>query len=209
MSAIEDNLRIAPETNSETDTDAQVQTMKTADVDILIVPGWAGSEPDHWQSRWENRLATARKIEQDDWHTPKRSDWTARIIAEVRATTRPVVLVAHSLGVHAVAHASAELKDSGVVGAFLVTPPSEHAIRAIPGIDPDFAPFHAASLPFKAVLIASRDDPYATYEETSALGDIWGAKLVDAGMSNHINTASGHGPWPEGLMSFAAFLQTL
>ena len=36
-----------------------------------------------------------------------------------------------------------------------------------------------------------------------------GAKLVDAGFSGHINTESGHGPWPEGLMCLAAFLKTL
>ena len=34
--------------------------MKTADVDILIVPGWQDSGPDHWQSRWERSLKTAK-----------------------------------------------------------------------------------------------------------------------------------------------------
>lgn len=183
--------------------------MKTADLDILIIPGWSGSGPDHWQSRWEQKLSTARRIDQTDWHTPKLNDWTARIINEVRAATRPVVLVAHSLGVHAVAHAVRELADANIAGAFLVTPPSERAIRAIPGIDAAFAPFATTPLPFPSVLVASRDDPYATYEEAETLGQIWGAKLVDAGASGHINAASGHGPWPEGLMSFAAFLQSL
>jgi predicted alpha/beta hydrolase family esterase len=36
-----------------------------------------------------------------------------------------------------------------------------------------------------------------------------GAKLIDAGFSGHINSESGHGPWPEGVMRFAAFLKTL
>ena len=41
--------------------------MRTSDADILMVPGWNGSGPDHWQSRWERNLKTARRIEQDDW----------------------------------------------------------------------------------------------------------------------------------------------
>jgi len=36
-----------------------------------------------------------------------------------------------------------------------------------------------------------------------------GAELIDAGFSGHINSESGHGPWPEGLMRFAGFLKTL
>ena len=39
--------------------------MKTADCDILIVPGLGGSDEDHWQARWASRLATARLVEQD------------------------------------------------------------------------------------------------------------------------------------------------
>jgi uncharacterized protein len=35
------------------------------------------------------------------------------------------------------------------------------------------------------------------------------AELADAGLSGHINSESGHGPWPEGLMRFATFLKPL
>ncbi|MEE8098948.1 MAG: alpha/beta hydrolase, partial [Hyphomicrobium sp.] len=34
--------------------------MRTTDVDILIVPGWLGSGPDNWQSRWVRNLKTAK-----------------------------------------------------------------------------------------------------------------------------------------------------
>jgi predicted alpha/beta hydrolase family esterase len=33
--------------------------------------------------------------------------------------------------------------------------------------------------------------------------------LSDAGESGHINIASGHGPWPEGLLQFGQFLKKL
>jgi len=58
-------------------------------------------------------------------------------------------------------------------------------------------------------VIASRDDPYALYEASEAFAAALGAELADAGLSGHINSESGHGPWPEGLMRFAAFLKTL
>lgn len=183
--------------------------MKTSDLDILIVPGWSGSGPDHWQTRWQEKLSTARRIEQDDWHTPKRDDWTARIVETAHTASRPVLLVAHSLGAVAVAHAAPLLADANVAGAFLVTPPAERAIRSIPGIDAAFAPYPRDPLPFPVALVASRTDPYATYEETADLGEAWGARVIDAADSGHINAASGHGPWPEGLMSFAGFLKKL
>ena len=49
--------------------------MKTADVDILIIPGWSSSGPDHWQTRWETRLPNARRVEQEDWYKPTRDGW--------------------------------------------------------------------------------------------------------------------------------------
>jgi predicted alpha/beta hydrolase family esterase len=45
--------------------------MKAADADILIVPGVNGSGPDHWQTRWERKLSTARRVEQADWDSPR------------------------------------------------------------------------------------------------------------------------------------------
>ena len=46
--------------------------MKTSDVDIVIVPGWQDSGPEHWQSRWAKSLKTARRVVQDDWDNPNR-----------------------------------------------------------------------------------------------------------------------------------------
>src|SRR5690606_20989209 len=79
--------------------------MRTSDVDILIVPGWSSSGPDHWQTRWERNLKTARRVDQEDWFRPDKDKWVGRIISAVAAATRPAVLVAHSVGVPAVVHA--------------------------------------------------------------------------------------------------------
>jgi uncharacterized protein len=182
--------------------------MRTADVDIIIAPGLTGGTPDHWYSRWEEKLPTARRVVQEDWHRPNLASWSARLIEAVEAATKPVVLVAHSLGVITIAHAAPHLAER-VAGAFLVAPPSAGALRAIAAIDPAFADMPAVPLPFPGVLIASRNDPYASWDESEALARIWHIDLVDAGLSGHLNDESGHGPWPEGLMRFAGFLKGL
>lgn len=183
--------------------------MKTVDANILIIPGWSGSGPDHWQTRWETRLPTARRVEQEDWYKPTRDGWSKQIIAAVRAATRPVVMVAHSAGCSAVAHAAEHLKHGEVAGAFLVAPASERAKRAVPGMGEDFIPHRRETLPFPSVLIASASDPYCTLEEARALAEAWGSEFVDAGDSGHLNTESGHGPWPDGLLRFGGFLRGL
>lgn len=191
--------------------------MKTADVDILIVPGWSSSGPDHWQSRWERTLKTARRIEQESWLEPEREAWVGRIIETAVESTRPIVLVGHSLGVAAVAHVAGRIPKGFLSGAFLVAPADVDNAAAWPEteglmLDGDaggFAPLPLAPFPFPSVLIASSTDPYCTLERARTFADAWGATLVEAGDAGHINSASGHGPWPEGVLRFGSFLQTL
>ena len=183
--------------------------MRTSDVDILIVPGWTGSGPDHWQSRWARHLSTARRIEQDDWDTPDRQAWVARIVETVRQAKRPVVLVAHSCGVATVVHAAPQLAGLGVAGAYLVAPADPDGAVAWPAAEGGFAPMPLEPLPFPAVVVASSNDPHCTMERARQFAEAWGAALTPAGDAGHINTASGHGPWPEGLMRFGLFLSKL
>ncbi len=181
--------------------------MRVSDADILIIPGLGGSGPDHWQSRWQARLSTARRVEQDDWESPSRAKWVKRILRESRASTRPSILVAHSLGVIAVAHAAPALAD--VVAAFLVAPSDWERPGLIPGVRHDFAPIPRDPLPFPTVLVASRNDPFCEIGRASDFAEAWGSDFVDAGEAGHIDPESGHGPWPEGLMRFAGFLSKL
>ena len=183
--------------------------MRVAEADLLFVPGLGNSGPDHWQTRWLERLSTGRRIDQGDWHRPVLADWAAAIIEAVAACKRPVVLIGHSLGVPAIAHAAAAFKPGMVRGAFLVAPPAEERLREISQIDPAFAPFPRGPFPFPALLVASRNDIFSEYTQSEELARDWGATIVDAGENGHINAESGHGPWPEGLMSFAAFMAKL
>ena len=183
--------------------------MRTRDADILIVPGIGGSGPDHWQSRWQAKLPTARRIEQADWDHPNLKVWSGPIRDAMAEAERPVVLVAHSLGVIAAVHVLTSGDSGQVAGAFLVSPPAEAVIADIPEIAADFRPYPPTFLPCPATLVASRDDPYCPLETAEGLATRWGAAFVDAGAAGHINGDSGHGPWPEGLMSFAGFLSKL
>lgn len=191
--------------------------MRTSEVDILIVPGWSSSGPDHWQSRWERTLKTARRVEQENWVAPEREAWVGRIIETAVQSTRPVVLVAHSLGVAAVAHMAQRIPKGFLSGAFLVAPadvdnagdwPETEGLK-LDGSASGFAPLPLGKLPFPSVLIASSTDPYCKIERAQALSEAWGSTLVEAGDAGHINGASGHGPWPEGVLRFGSFLQGL
>lgn len=191
--------------------------MRTSDVDILIVPGWSSSGPDHWQSRWQRSLTTARRVEQDDWYHPSRDKWVARLATAVAKSARPPVLVAHSLGCAAVAHLAAKLPGGLVAGAFLVAPADVDNSATWPvtegytfdGDHGGFAPLPRQRLPFAATLVGSGNDPYCSPERARELAEAWGANFVDGGLSGHINVNSGHGPWPEGLLRFGSFLKAL
>ena len=96
--------------------------MKISETEILIVPGYKNAGPDHWQSRWERKLSTARRVEQEAWSKPECEDWTARLVEEVNRAERPVVLVAHSLGIPTSVRAIPDFRKR-VAGAFFVAPP--------------------------------------------------------------------------------------
>ncbi|TXN21464.1 alpha/beta hydrolase [Methylobacterium sp. WL9] len=163
--------------------------MKTGDCDILILPGYAGSGEEHWQARWAGRLRTGWVVAQADWHQPDPEDWRARIVAAVEAATR---------------------FPAGVVrGAMLVAFPDIETCQNLPASVCSFAPVPRDPLPFPALLVASRTDPHCSYERAEEFGAAWGASVVDAGEAGHINIASGHGPWPEGLMRLAGFMSTI
>lgn len=182
--------------------------MKASDADILIIPGYTNSGPAHWQSRWEAKLSSARRVEQAEWSKPVREDWVAKIAEEVNASTRPVVLVAHSLGVPSTIHAIPLFRKK-VAGAFFVAPPEVENPAIRPRHLMSFGPYPRDPLPFPSITIASRNDPFGSYEHADDIASAWGSALIDAGEAGHINAEAGFGPWPEGTMVFARFLAKL
>ncbi len=182
--------------------------MKTSEADILIVPGYKGANEDHWQSRWERNITSARRVEMGDWHKPVFEDWKQNLIDAVSDTTKPVILVGHSIGSQVIVQAASEF-NRPVKGALLVAPPDveNHDIR--PKHLLTFGPAPTAPLPFPSVTIASRNDHFCSFEKAEDMAANWGSLFMDAGESGHINHESGHGPWPEGLMVFSRFLKQI
>ncbi|WP_099866613.1 RBBP9/YdeN family alpha/beta hydrolase [Pararhizobium haloflavum] len=182
--------------------------MKASETDILIVPGYTNSGPDHWQTRWQNKLSTARRVEQAAWSKPEREDWTQKMAEAVNTATRPIVVVAHSLGVATTVQALPLFRKK-IAGAFFVAPPdvANEAVR--PRHLMTFGPYDRDPLPFPSIVVASRNDPFCAYDVAEDVAAAWGSLLVDAGDAGHINAESGHGPWPEGLLVFARFMGRL
>ena len=191
--------------------------MKSSETSILVIAGYAGAaangEP-HWQQRMVSKLSTAKIVEQEDWFYGSLSKAVGALVAAVTATDKPVVFVAHSAGCILVAHAVAALREAGVIaqvkGAFLVAPRCQQELEKLePKIDAEMVKVPRDPLPFVSIVIASSNDEFSTLEQSADIASAWGSDFVNAGAQGHINTASGHGPWPEGMMKFAGWLSKL
>lgn len=166
---------------------------------VLILPGWQNSGPEHWQSRWESAQGYTR-VEQHDWMRPLRGDWIARLEDVLLSCDfereGPAVLVAHSLGcVLAAAWASHSRNTCRVKGALLVAPPDVER-EDMRQMLTSWAPVPLHKLPFQTVLFASSDDPFCAPERARLFAAAWGADFVDAGPRGHLNAESGLGDWP-------------
>ena len=173
-----------------------------------MLPGWTNSGPEHWQSYWEREHPEYRRVEQANWDTPTREDWLPTIGKAIDEAAPPVVLVAQSLGcIAAVTWATQAdpASTTGVAGAFLVAP-ADVERKDAGAVIRRWRPIPLARLPFPSVVVASRTDPYAAFARSEQFAAAWGSALVDLGDAGHINTASGHGPWPEGHQLLTDFI---
>lgn len=168
----------------------------------IIVPGWQGSGPGHWQTHWSRTLPHAVRLQQRDWHQPQRAEWVAALAAAVDAAPTPVLLVAHSLGCLVSAALPIALR-AKVAGALLVAPADVERPGA-PAAIAAFGPVPRQSLPYQSVVIASDDDPYCRLERARQFAQDWGSRLVVLQGAGHINADSQLGAWPQGLKQLAA-----
>ena len=160
---------------------------------VIIVPGWRNSGPRHWQSLWAREVPGARRVEQDDWVSPRRDAWVARVAETIEAAGGPVVVVAHSLGCIATVHLPAEVV-SRIAGALLVAPADPERRGALA----DFAPVPYQRLPYRHILVASDNDPYCPIRLAGAYARAWGSEFVRLPGAGHINVEAGFGDWPLG-----------
>lgn len=164
---------------------------------VLILPGWEGSGTGHWQTLWEQRHGY-RRVEQHDWMKPLRGDWIARLEDVVLSCDEPAVLVAHSLGCILVAAWAAHSRSTQRVKAALLVAPGDCERPEVREQLPTWSPIPLQALPFRSVLLASRDDPFCAFERARLFAHTWHAQFMDYGDCGHINADSGLGSWPEG-----------
>lgn len=174
---------------------------------VLILHGWQGSGPDHWQTWLAERLEAAGAHVQyprlPDCDVPCPDRWAAALHRELRALARGEgerVVVAHSLGcvlwLKEAASVSPQLRVDRVV---LVAPPCPGA--AVPELakfyptGADKAAIDAASKSTR--LVCSDDDAYCPGRGAA---EHWGAPLeLDVDLlrgAGHLNVEAGYGPWP-------------
>lgn len=149
----------------------------------LLVPGRGRPKPQHWQQQWSTKPGYRWAPEPPG--PPVILDERIAALHEIISESdEPAVLIAHSAGCR-----------TTVLWAARHTGPVAAALLVAPPFSPDLP---RAKLPFKTIVVASRTDPYATFAQSQAYAEDWGAELVDAGDAGHIDTSAGYGPWPDG-----------
>jgi predicted alpha/beta hydrolase family esterase len=168
-----------------------------AQTTVLILPGWQGSGPEHWQMHWVRQHGYT-VVEQDNWLRPRRGDWLARLDEVIVDTPGRLVLAAHSLGcIQVAAWAAVSRHTARVAGALLVAPGDVEAPDLREQL-PGWSPIVRQKLPFASILVGSQNDPYCQADKAQALARDWGAEWVDLGPAGHINADTQLGDWPAG-----------
>ena len=168
---------------------------------VLFVPGLRDHVEDHWQTHLARGIAGSRTVPP---RTEDRLSLRARVKAldeALHAIAGDVILAAHSAGVLMIAH-WAQKPTREIRGALLATPadvetPLPEGYPTLQELTQNgWLPIPRAPLPFRAIVVASRNDPLAEFERVKSLAQSWQATLVDGGQIGHLNPAAGFGPWP-------------
>ncbi|MFN8543625.1 MAG: alpha/beta fold hydrolase [Candidatus Binatia bacterium] len=170
---------------------------------ILIVHGYDGSGPGHWQ-RWLAAELARRDVpvafpELPSPTAPDRDAWVSALAAEIAAAGgEPVTLVCHSLGCWAADHLVATYGARGLHGALLAAPPSPALLfEPVESFLPPPRRRDAwAPIAERTLLVGSDDDPYTALDEFEVLAAALGIPFRQEPGAGHVNVESGHGPWP-------------
>jgi predicted alpha/beta hydrolase family esterase len=165
---------------------------------LLILPGLGNSGEKHWQTFWHKKFENSIRLVQDNWDEPIREEWLERLNEEVSKLEKPTILVAHSLAVSLVLHWAASNSNKNIVGALLVAPADVDSPQHTPDIIRNFSPMPIYKLPFPSILVASENDPYASFERKQYFATQWGSEFVNVGQKGHINADSDLKYWEEG-----------
>ncbi len=188
---------------------------------FLILHGWGGNKPEHWQEHLVGKLrAEGRAVvypKMPDPAAPDLETWLGAMNGALCEATQDVnalvTVLAHSLGSIAWMHLAARRGMSAgpnmsagpsVDRVLLVAPPYVLSQAPPPDAPPTVAAFFPPplnpaaikSLSRETVIVASDTDDYATFDQTSGYAaklDVPVHLLKGAG---HISPYYGYGEWP-------------
>lgn len=170
---------------------------------LLIVPGYKGSGPDHWQSWLQQQVPGATRVEGIDWNAPILAQWAGRVRDALAHAAQPLRIVAHSFGCLAAVVAAADRPER--VADLILVAPADPVRFDFVGLRPDPPLANCtslcAALPLRALgvpgcVVASRNDPWLDFAKARELAAAWALEFHDAGAQGHINEQSGFGAWP-------------
>lgn len=165
---------------------------------FYTIPGYGGSDDEHWQTYFERKLDQCQRIVQDSWTEPILDDWVARIEKSLSdEDLSDLILISHSLGGIALAHWVLKYGKT-VKGALIVAPPDIDRPYEDLGLD-SFTPIPKIKLPFPSILVCSSNDNWMSLERARLFADCWGSEVVILKNAGHINGDSGYRNWDEGL----------
>ena len=177
------------------------------DFDILTIVGLNNAGPDHWQTHWERAFSNMRRVQQDEWDAPVYVDWAHRLSEVVDSCTKPILLVAHSLGTTLIMRWAHTAKVGHIAGAFLVAPTDLDRIKGSPAHG--FGPMLLKPLPFPSLVLASHNDEMVSIQRARVFASAWGSHFVDIGALGHIGSVAKLGLWPQGLVWLGQFIGSL
>ncbi len=165
---------------------------------LLIIPGLGDSGEKHWQTFWHEKFQNSIRIVQDNWDEPILQEWLDRLNENISKLDKPTILVAHSLAVSLVLHWAEKHNNPNIIGAFLVAPADVDSPEHTPECTRNFSPIPLYTLPFPSVVVASENDPYASFERKKYFAEKWGSDFINVGQQGHINSDSDLKYWEEG-----------
>ena len=170
----------------------------------FIVPGLGNSGPQHWQTFFENSADNFQRINQQEWDAPLCSDWIKTINQAIsKYDLSTVILIGHSLGCVTIAHWATQYNKK-IKGALLVAPSDiENPVYTFPATG--FDPIPTGKINFKTIVVASEDDVWVSLDRAKYFANNWGSAFINIGSAGHINAASGHWQWNEGLEILKTF----
>jgi uncharacterized protein len=171
---------------------------------FLILHGYEGSGPEHWQSWLADRLIRAGERvaypDLPDPYEPSLPAWRRALATQLRALHGELTVVAHSLAcILWLHHCEAPvIGDARAARVLLVAPPSiagaPEPIRSFFPVPVDPASVAAAAEHTR--LVCSADDPYCPEGAAVLYGEPLGIEVDLLDGAGHVNPEAGFGPWP-------------